>query len=87
MKKSTIDNWEKKLDLALKTGRGKFGGCTFIGDIFLHKKLIALIRAKQYTKAADFAFEMETNPRETIPTTVWNFLEKEDCKSRGGFYS
>jgi len=75
-----IDGWDKKLNLALKTGRGKFGGHTPIGDIFDYKKIIEAIRNGQLCKAFDLANDLDTIARDEIPMTVWNILEKEYYK-------
>lgn len=74
--KKLLDGWEAKLNLALKTGRGKFGGYTFVKDIFDHKKLIGIIRNGNLDKAYNFACNLDTHCREMIPMTVWNKLEK-----------
>jgi len=80
MKLNTIvlNNWEKNIDLALKTGKGRFGGCTFVCDIFAYKKIIDMIRKGQYKKAYNFAYDLDTHAREQIPMTIWSFLDTHE---------
>jgi hypothetical protein len=74
--KNLINGWEKKIELALKVGKGKYGKYTFVGDLFNYKKIIKLMRANEIEKAARLAYDLDTGARDEIPTTIWRVLDK-----------
>lgn len=71
-----VNGWEKKLDHAMKTGKGKFASC-LVSDIHDYKRIIKIIRSGDLIKAYNMACYLDTSAREEIPMTVWNMLEKE----------
>lgn len=74
--KDIVTGWEKKINLALTEGKGKYGEWTPVGDLFDYKKIIALIRQGKVLKAAEFAQGLDTAAREEIPETIWRVLDK-----------
>ena len=74
-----VNGWEKKLDVAIATGKGKFSRC-MVCDIHDYRKVIKLIRSGELLKAYVFASSLDTASHEEIPMTIWNILEKEYYK-------
>ena len=73
--KTLLDGWEKKLDKAMKTGKGKFSDC-LVSDIHDYKRIIYYLRNNQIGKGANLAYDLDTSAREEIPMTIWNQIEK-----------
>jgi len=73
--KKILDGWEKKLDKAMETGKGKFSNC-LVSDIHDYKRIISFLRNDQVGKGANLAYNLDTGAREEIPMTVWNEIEK-----------
>ena len=74
--KKIVDNWELAINRALKTGKGKYGKFTFVGDLFDYKAIIKLIRQGKLEDAWLASFSLDTSAREEIPMQVWKMLEK-----------
>lgn len=74
--KNLVNGWEKKIDLALASGKGKYGKFTFVGDLFDYKRIIKLMREDKLEKAAKLAYDLDTGARDEIPTTIFRVLDK-----------
>ena len=72
--KNNIDAWERAIDKALKTGKGRYAYNFMVSDLFEYKKIIKLIRAKKYTSAFNEVDYLDTNNRDQVPNTIYKFL-------------
>lgn len=77
-----VNGWNKKLDKAIKTGKGKFAW-TPIRDLHDYKRMIKLIKQGKLSKAFEIANDFDTCAREDIPTTIWDTIGKEWQKECG----
>lgn len=50
---------------------------TFLGDVADHLKIFSLIEKGHIKKAADMIYDLDTDSREHIPDTIYDFLVDE----------
>ena len=72
----SLNSFERAIKLGLQN-KGKYGKYTFVGDLYDWMKFIEIVRNEKIEKAYGFAWNMDTDARDKIPSIIWDYMNKE----------